>query len=450
MLIGNSREVDSRNSKNLDVVTKHQDIDSMYKKWSRTFKGAMHQSFKKVKKKTTINNTIISRLTRIKKLLSYFSKSGKRERLILSENKKVIQEILVKEKDDERQRIITKTTQSLTENNNIFDITSFWKLKKLLFPKHSQTKISVIDEKGTEYYDFKSIMKEYQREFEKRLSPRVMDIDYKELEDSSMKLFKLRLELSKLYCQIDDFIDEEMAQVLKSLKTGNTRDPEGYINELFKYSGADVHNSIRIMLNKIRKKSLPRIWENISIITIYKKKGSKKKLKNHRGIFMTLILSKILEKLIQIRMQPHIDTYSSLFQAGGKKNRSTADNIFLLRSLIDHAAYTRSPIALPLYDFETCLDALWLEDSLNVLWDAGVTNDLFCMIYALNETCSIVVNTPFGQTNSIQIDNLQSVSWILAEFCYNRSPQGPYAGTCTILQETINGFLCPLIVFRKM
>ena len=47
-------------------------------------------------------------------------------------------------------------------------------------------------------------------------------------------------------------------------------------------------------------------------------------------------------------------------------------------------------------------------------------------------------------------DYLQSVSWILAERCYNRSPQGSYTGTCTILQETINGFLCPLIVFRKM
>ena len=28
------------------------------------------------------------------------------------------------------------------------------------------------------------------------------------------------------------------------------------------------------------------------------------------------------------------------------------------------------------------------------------------MIYALNETYSIVINTPFGQTSSIQIDNL--------------------------------------------
>ena len=50
----------------------------------------------------------------------------------------------------------------------------------------------------------------------------------------------------------------------------------------------------------------------------------------------------------------------------------------------------------------------------------------------------------------IEVGKLQSVSWILAEFCYNRSPQGPYTGTCTILQETINGFICPLIVFRKM
>ena len=118
--------------------------------------------------------------------MSYFSKSGERERLILSENKKVIQEILVKEIYDERQRIIKKPTQSLTENNNIFDINSFCKLKKkLLFPKHSQTKISVIDSK--------SIIKEYQREFQERLSPRLMDIDYKELEDSSIELFKLTL-----------------------------------------------------------------------------------------------------------------------------------------------------------------------------------------------------------------------------------------------------------------
>ena len=44
---------------------------------------------------------------------------------------------------------------------------------------------------------------------------------------------------------------------------------------------------------------------------------------------------------------------------------------------------------------------------------------------------------------------LQSVSWILVEFYFNRGLQRPYTGTFIILQKAINGFLCLLIVFLK-
>ena len=44
---------------------------------------------------------------------------------------------------------------------------------------------------------------------------------------------------------------------------------------------------------------------------------------------------------------------------------------------------------------------------------------------------------------------LQFVSWILAEFYFNRGLQRLYTGTCIILQKTINGFLCLFIVFLK-
>ena len=44
---------------------------------------------------------------------------------------------------------------------------------------------------------------------------------------------------------------------------------------------------------------------------------------------------------------------------------------------------------------------------------------------------------------------LQSVSWILEEFYFNRGLKRLYTGTCIILQKTINGFLCLLIVFLK-
>ena len=46
-------------------------------------------------------------------------------------------------------------------------------------------------------------------------------------------------------------------------------------------------------------------------------------------------------------------------------------------------------------------------------------------------------------------DVLNSIFWRLAEFYYITGLQRPYSGTCTILQETINRFLCPLILFLK-
>ena len=44
---------------------------------------------------------------------------------------------------------------------------------------------------------------------------------------------------------------------------------------------------------------------------------------------------------------------------------------------------------------------------------------------------------------------LKSIPWRLAEFYYNRGLQRPYTGTCIIMQETINKFLYPVIMFLK-
>ena len=93
-------------------------------------------------------------------------------------------------------------------------------------------------------------------------------------------------------------------------------------------------------------KDTPESWNNILISTIYKKKGSKKHLNNQRGIFITPIISKIFEKLIKNRISQAVENYTSLFQAGGRSNRSTVDNLFILRAVIDHTLYIQSYVVL--------------------------------------------------------------------------------------------------------
>ena len=57
--------------------------------------------------------------------------------------------------------------------------------------------------------------------------------------------------------------------------------------------------------------------------------------------------------------------------------------------------------------------------------------------------------TYYGIGAIVAIRALQSVSWILSEFYFNRGLQRLYTGTYIILQKTINRFLCLLIVFLK-
>ena len=193
----------------------------------------------------------------------------------------------------------------------------------------------------------------------------------------------------------------------KTFKNGQSRDPCGYVNEFFKNAGSSLLLSLLFILNEIKRlKTIPEQWNTVIIQTMYKNKGSKKKLENYRGIFLTSILSKLLEKLIQIRIKGKIGNYSSPFQDGSRQNRSTADNLFLIRSIIDHSLYLKKVIHFTLYDFKQCFDSLWLKESMLVLWEAGVNNELFTLIYALNMKSNITVLTPYGPTEEFSVKNI--------------------------------------------
>ena len=73
----------------------------------------------------------------------------------------------------------------------------------------------------------------------------------------------------------------------------------------------------------------------------------------------------------------------SNFQNGGSKGKGVADNLFLMRALIDHSKYMGKQLWLTFYDTEKCFDSLCLEDCINSLWDNGVKDDTLSLIYTL-------------------------------------------------------------------
>ena len=93
---------------------------------------------------------------------------------------------------------------------------------------------------------------------------------YAELHDQQSELLRKRLMLTR-FQQTDEWTEEEVIKVLKSLKNNKAKDPLGLINELFKppVAGSDLIKSITIIMNKIKKTNyIPELFrrKNISAV----------------------------------------------------------------------------------------------------------------------------------------------------------------------------------------
>ena len=170
---------------------------------------------------------------------------------------------------------------------------------------------------------------------------------------------------------------------------------------------------------------IPEKWQNVMITMIYKNKGSRLDLEKYRGIFLTVIVSKVFERMIKNRIKSSLDKISP-FQAGSKDGKGPPDNLFILRSCIDHYKYMNKPIYITTYDFRQAFDSLWIQDCILALQRLGVENYLLQLIYELNKKTIVQVKTPYGLTEPSEITDVVKQGGILgssicstttAEFC---------------------------------
>jgi len=68
---------------------------------------------------------------------------------------------------------------------------------------------------------------------------------------------------------------------------------------------------------------------------------------------------------------------------------------------------------LVLTDAYKCFDRLWLKDCLVDMYEAGAREKEIAYIYRLNRQCEIIINTPVGETNPIEIGEIVKQGTVL-------------------------------------
>ena len=188
---------------------------------------------------------------------------------------------------------------------------------------------------------------------------------------------------------------EDLDEAIKSLDNDKSRDALDLANELFKkdVAGDDLKVATLKLMNLIKKKlQYPKPLEPCNITSIFKGKGSSKDLDSYRGIFRVTVFRSILDRLLYNDCYGLIDSNLTDANVGARKGRNVRDNIFVLGAVTNSVVNAKcKPIQVQVMDVEKCFDRMWLQETINSLYEAGLTNDKLNLLYLENKNAQIAI-----------------------------------------------------------
>jgi hypothetical protein len=142
---------------------------------------------------------------------------------------------------------------------------------------------------------------------------------------------------------------------LKSYKSPGT---DQIPAELIKAGGETLYSEIHKLICCIwNKEELPQQWKESIIVPIYKK-GDKTDCNNYPGITLLPTAYKILSNIILTRLTPHVNEIIGDHQCGFRHNRSTTDQIFYFRQILEKKWGYNGTVHQLFVDFKKAYDSI--------------------------------------------------------------------------------------------
>ena len=345
------------------IWEKNEGMQKLYDEWVEIVAKVMEACKKKARNKNkskTMRNMITTKRNLKKKLKTITNIS---DRKITMTRYKQLTNYAIEEQQKQYSKQIQATVENLRKVGGGMKEMTFWEFKRKLERRKEEQMTSMIDINGRIVETKEEILKVYEDFYTNLFELKKAKTDEEvAIEKNIIKKIDNIKEKARKQDTLQ-FNQEEIRKTIKGLKLRKAADGEGWRNEMIKNGGKEMEKSIVKMFNKILKEgTTPRQWENMKIKSIYKNKGSRKEVKNRRGIFITNIISKVFEKALinkaghMVKMDQH--------QSGGKKEAMKSDNWMILRAIIDNNKRLGKNTYVIMADAEKCFDKLWLLDCL--------------------------------------------------------------------------------------
>ena len=395
------------NNKYLSTVFDEEgDINELTEKFLKRLNKSIHKCFRKIKIKAKVNKEEEDLYSRWKDL-------RKRD----DTDSKIEMEEVENELSKKYYEKITMNTGNIDPEVGGVNSGRLWDLKRQMFPKCRDPLTAMKDPlSGNILTTNEKINEAAVNVFSERLKNRPIKNTLQQIKEAKERLCKNILEVSKRN-KTPDWNMKELEVVLKNLKKEKSRDPMGHANEIFRpeVAGTDFKKAILKLMNKIKETQIfPETLKMCNISSIWKRKQSRNDFDNYRGIFRVNIFRSILDRMIYNDEYATVEESLTDSNVGARKGRNIRDNLFVINAITNSVLKDKlEPIDLQLYDVEKCFDALWLQECINDLYDAGLTNDKLPILFQENQTARVAVKTQEGISNRIDIKNIvmQGTVW---------------------------------------
>lgn len=169
---------------------------------------------------------------------------------------------------------------------------------------------------------------------------------------------------------------QEVLNAIDSLKNNKAPGPDGIPAELIKKGGNELIGIMHDMIKEIwNTERLPQQWLDGALCPLHKK-GDKLNCNNYRGISLLNTGYKVFAKVLYNRIVPHAENVIGEYQCGFRPDRSTTDQIFNIRLILQKGREFKINTYHLFIDFKQAYDSIKRSELMMVMRELGFEQKL--------------------------------------------------------------------------
>ena len=176
---------------------------------------------------------------------------------------------------------------------------------------------------------------------------------------------------------------ETVIKHLGALPNNKAAGPSGLPKELYSVGGAIEADLVQVVQDVFETEVVPYDMALADSIWLWKGKGSPSDTNQYRGVPLEEFAMKLIASILLERLTRETFGYLEVTQAGFRKKRSTRDNSFYLKCLIDLAVEMEEDLVVIFIDVKKASDSVSHALIEEALRDAGASDKSIAMFRAM-------------------------------------------------------------------